>query len=109
MIEKWMHNKMLEKRYVNAGIAVGNAVKISHTNKIKCVGFDKLFKRWKRLEAEYAKRGYRTISLVDFMEFGRRITKIDTLFHIWRHQNEDAILHAVMYESEDCLNQYTLR
>ncbi len=68
MFEKLMTDKQIERRYLKAGRVFGAAVNYSHT--AKGVKFLDLFNNWKALESEYARRGYRTIPLGDFVCYG---------------------------------------
>lgn len=85
-------------RYVNAGADFGDAVSYDFLG--ECVGFDKLFKRWAGWEREYARRGYRTISLDAFIGFGGYGEPIDNLVGVKREEGEEPIYHADHYGSQ---------
>lgn len=88
-------DKGVEKRYVNAGADFGDALSYAAFGSI--VGFDQMRDRWAIWEKEYSFRGYRTISLDDFVEFGGYGVKIDHLLGQKRKEGEKPILHAQIY------------
>ncbi|TSC80051.1 MAG: hypothetical protein G01um101429_255 [Parcubacteria group bacterium Gr01-1014_29] len=87
---------LVKREYVKTGTAFGDAVSYIYMG--KCVGFDELFEKWKKWEAEYAKRGYRTIPLDDFIAYGGGyVAKLEGI-GVKRQVGEEAVLHAERYE-----------
>lgn len=90
-------DKMVEKKYIKAGAAFGDAVSYIYMG--RCVGFEKLFENWRKWEAEYARRGYHTVSLDDFIEYGGYGKTIKKL-GIKRQQDEKPVFHAEIYRQK---------
>jgi len=90
-----MSTKAVEKRYMSAGAKFGDAVSYIYMG--ECEGFESTLKTWGNWEQEYAFRGYRTVSLDDFIEFGGYGRSIDHLLGQKREENESAIFHAKIY------------
>lgn len=63
-----------------------------------CVGFEKFFARWEFWEAEYARRGYRTVNIEEFYKlgFGSVDSEEFITMHLrWeRKPGEELVLHA---------------
>jgi len=59
---------LVEKLYVRAGGIFGDAVSYLYIG--ECAGFEDLLNRWAKWEKEYARRGYKTLSLDDFIDYG---------------------------------------
>jgi len=89
---------LVEKRYVDAGAGFGGAVSYLYMG--ECIGFKSMLNRWAGWEQEYALRGYRTVSLDDFVKLGGYGKNIDTLLGIKRDENEEPVLHAQIYRKE---------
>lgn len=68
MFEKFLSDKQVEKRYVKAGAKFGAAM--SYVLMGKCYGFDTLYANWAKWELEYSKRGFRTLPLEKFINYG---------------------------------------
>lgn len=96
-----LSDKRLEKRYVKAGDLFGDTVSYIYMG--KCVGFDQLLKKWAKLEKEYAKRGYKTLSLASFVAYGGYGVELKGL-GVKREKDEEPILHAEIYRRH-CLKQ----
>lgn len=91
MFEKLMTDKQIERRYLEAGRIFGATVNYGCVaNEAK---FLDLFTRWKTLEAEYARRGYRTISLGELVCYGG-YGLVPKNTGEKRSENESAILYA---------------
>lgn len=94
MIERFLSDKQVEKRYAEAGRVFGDAVSYIYMG--ECVGFEGLLAKWAKWEKEYAKRGYRTIPIDDFIEYGGYGKSLTGLGMRWE-QNEEPIFHAEIY------------
>lgn len=89
MLERFMTDKQVEKRYTEAGRIFGDAVSYIYMG--ECVGFDGLLSKWAKWEVEYAKRGYRTLPVDDF--YGMSLEDLG----VKRAKGEEPILHAEIY------------
>lgn len=85
----------LLNNYVEAGAIFGSAVSQLYMG--ECIGFDKLFRKWEKLEKEYINRGYRAISLDSFVEHGGYGEEIDHLYLVKRAPDEKPFYHAKIY------------
>ena len=94
MFKRFLTDKQVEKRYVKAGAIFGDAVSYIYMG--ECVGFDKLLAKWEKWEAEYTKRGYRTLPLYDFVAYGGYGTSLKGLGEKYA-EHEDVVLHAKIY------------
>ena len=88
----------VQKRYVRAGAAFGDAISYAYLGGI--VGFQEMLDSWEAWEKEYSERGYRTISLDVFVDFGGYGVKIDHLLGQKREENEVPKLHAEIYNKK---------
>ena len=84
----------LEKKYLNAGADFGDAVSMIYMG--ECIGFEDLLNKWAELEREYANRGFRTVTLDEFVSYGGYGQEIKTLGQP-RLENEKPIFHAELY------------
>ena len=91
-------DKSVEKRYVTAGANFGDAVSYSGMGSV--VGFEDMLNSWAGWEKEYSIRGYRTISLESFIDFGGYGVKIDHLLGKKRAEKEQPKLHAQTYTAK---------
>jgi len=66
--KKMLADKSVEKRYVAAGAEFGEAISYSYLG--EPVGLWMLLDLWQSWEKEYARRGYRTISMDEFVKHG---------------------------------------
>ncbi len=82
------------KKYVRAGSDFGDAVSYIYMG--ECVGFKRKRACWCRWEKEYARRGYRTISLDAFIECGGYGAPLQNL-GARREANETPVYHAEIY------------
>ena len=94
MLERFMTDKQVEKRYAEAGRVFGDAVSYIYMG--ECVGFDGLLAKWEKWEAEYAKRGYRTFPVDDFVAYGGYGTPLKDL-GAKRTEGEEPVFHAKIY------------
>ena len=94
MLERFMTDKWIEKHYAKAGRIFGDAVSYIYMG--ECVGFDSMLAKWEKLEAEYAKRGYRTLPVDDFVAYGGYGTPLKNL-GVRRAEDEKPVFHAKIY------------
>ena len=94
MLERFMTVGQVEKRYVETGQIFGNAVSYIHMG--ECVGFARMLAKWEKWEAEYAKRGYRTLPVDDFVAYGGYGKPLKDI-GVKRADGEDPIFHAQIY------------
>ena len=94
MLERFMTDKWIEKHYAKAGRIFGDAVSYIYMG--ECVGFDSMLAKWEKLEAEYAKRGYRTLPVDDFVAYGGYGTPLKDL-GVRRAESEEPVFHAKIY------------
>lgn len=92
LFRKFLSDRSVEKSYVQAGAEFGNAV--SYVYMGKCAGFEILLDTWAKWEKEYSERGYRTISLDYFIEFGGYGTDKNSMLRIKMDTNEKPVFHA---------------
>ena len=96
-IRRFMSDQKVEKRYVSAGAQFGDAVSYLYMG--ECIGFESMLNRLEDWEQEYVNRGYRTVSIDDFIEFGGYGTSIDNFLGVKLEANEDPIFHANIYRN----------
>ena len=84
---------VVEKNYIRAGAEVGDW--FSYGAQIK--ESDSVFKKWRAYEEEYSSRGFRTISLDEFIAYGGYERDISHLLRQERESGEEPILHAERY------------
>ncbi len=94
MFEWLKSDKRVQKYYIESGCYFGDAVSYIYMG--ECIGFADLLADWAKWELEYAKRGYRTFSIDDFIELGGYGQPIKDV-GIKRAQGEDAVYHAETY------------
>lgn len=90
-----MGDSTIERKYVNAGANFGYVVSFLALG--ECNGFESMLDRWSDWETEYAKKGYRTVSVDDFIQFGGYSISIDHLIGKKRKPNESPVFHAQIY------------
>ncbi|MDP3963343.1 MAG: hypothetical protein Q8Q39_02495 [bacterium] len=98
LFTKILSDATIQKRYVRVGGAFGGAVSYSYMG--ECVGFKRMLNRWARWEAEYIRRGYRAISLDDFIDYGGYGKELGELAGARRSKGEEPVLHAEIYRRE---------
>lgn len=91
---RFLSDKNVEKRYVRAGGEFGQAVSYLYMG--ECIGFKNLLSKWQKWEAEYARRGYRTLPIDDFIEYGGYGKPLEGL-GVKRNENEKIVSHAQIY------------
>jgi len=89
------NDPQVEKAYLEAGRVFGDAVSYIYMG--ECIGFSKLLDEWSKREKEYVDRGYRTISLDAFVQYGGYGKKIENLNEV-RDKGEDPIFHSEIYQ-----------
>lgn len=89
-----IRDEKLEEKYIEAGGAFGDAVSYIYMG--ECIGFEDLLGKWEDLEKEYAKRGFKTVTLDEFVSFGGYGKKIETLGKP-RREDEKPVFHAELY------------
>ena len=89
-----MFNKSVEEKYVTAGRFFGFCVSYIYMG--EPIGFKKFLAEWEKWEAEYARRGYRTISLDQFIELGGYGEPLKGLGQK-REKGEKPIFHSKIY------------
>lgn len=87
-----LSDKKVQKNYFIAGSRFGDVVSYLYMGESS--NFETLFSRWSKWEHEYLQRGYRSISLDDFIDSGGYGKPIDHLLGIKRQENEDPISHS---------------
>ena len=97
-LRRLLPDSFAERKYVQAGSEFGEAVSYLHFG--ESIGFEMLLQRWEDWEREYARRGYRTISLDRFIEFGGYNKPVDDVKGIKRKRDEPQKLHAEIYRRE---------
>jgi len=83
----------LVNKYIEAGNEFGDAVSYLPSMG-KCVGFNKLCRKWQNLEVKYAALGYRTIELNDFVKHGGYGVDISNKIKVRRDVDEEPIFHG---------------
>ncbi len=96
LFSQLLTDKQVQTFYVNAGKNFGDAV--SYIFLEECLGFDAMHTSWAEWEREYAHRGFRTISVDDFIAAGGYGRDISPLVGVKREEGEIPILHAKLYE-----------
>jgi len=95
LIKKLLRDSTVEKKYVKSGAIFGDVV--SYLPMGECIGFEGLLKNWENWEKEYARRGYRTVSLDRFVNLGGYNKSIDDVIGQKRELEEESIFHAKIY------------
>ncbi len=93
-----LKDKYIEKKYIEAGIIFGDNVSYIYMG--ECVNFESHLNNWAKREKQYADRGYRTISVDDFINAGGYGAPIDHLVGKKRDEDEVPILHAEIYRTK---------
>ena len=66
MFKRFLPDKQVAKKYLEAGLKFGSAVSYLYMG--ECVGFSSMLDKLKKWEAEYSKRGFRTIPIEIFTD-----------------------------------------
>jgi hypothetical protein len=85
----------VQKNYVEAGRIFGDALSYSYLG--TPVGYDEMLERWAEWEFEYARRGYRTLFLDDFIDAGGYGTSIADKLGVKCGPEEKPIPHSLIY------------
>ncbi len=100
----WLNHKSdsaLFEDYTLAGAEFGDAVSYIYLG--ECVGFESILRDFEMWEQEYARRGYRTISIADFVDYigyGKPLPFV----LVKREASEEAVLYGKLYR-EKCLGK----
>ena len=97
LFKRLMSNKRVTKKYVRAGAIFGDAV--SYLCHGQCVGFEHRLDVWAKWEKEYSFRGFRTVSLDRFTDYGGYGKSIGDVLGQKREEGEELIIHAEIYRS----------
>ena len=91
---KNLTEKRVVKQYLRTGMDFADAD--SYVPMMgKCIGYDRLERKWARLEKKYAEFGYRTVTAKDFDE-ALHGASIDHLVRVPRGENELPVLYGSM-------------
>lgn len=90
--KRFLTDAEVRERYLRIGQRIGFAVSYMRDP----VGFKKRVRTWERWEAEYARRGYRTISLDDFYRYGGWSIPLPSV-DARREEGEEPRFHARIY------------
>lgn len=94
MFKRFLSDRKVKESYLDAGNLVGAAVSYSYMG--EPIGFKRMVRRWESWEREYVRRGYRTISLDEFIEsggYGKPLPNLGTK----REEGEEPVFHAQLY------------
>ena len=94
MFKRFLDDETVEERYVQAGSHFGNAVSYLYMG--ECHGFTRMLGRWEKWEKEYARRGFRTISLDVFEAHGGYGAVLEGLGEKLVEM-EEPVFHAKIY------------
>jgi hypothetical protein len=93
--KRLLTNCFVIKRNLSAESQIGYA--LSYMMNREFIESEGLLKRWDVWEAEYARRGFRTISLERFVQLGGYNQPVNDVLGLKRNSDEDTILHALIY------------
>ena len=96
IFRKLISDERVEHEYVKIGSWVGNAVSMLCYG--EAVGMERKVNQWERWEEEYARRGYRTVSLDKFIDLGGHGKVIDDVIGQRYMFNEKPKFHAKIYK-----------
>ena len=97
MFRRFLSDKTVEKRYVDSGIGFCDTVSDIMG---ECIVFEKLLAKWELWEGEYARRGYETVSLDDFVQSCKYLESINGKLGKRRLLCEAPKLHAKLYREK---------
>lgn len=97
--KEWLKDKTVERNYVELGAEFGDALSYSYMG--EAVGLPLMLNSLAHWEKEYARRGYRPVSINRFVSLGGYGKSIDDVIGKKRTPNEVPVLHASNY-----LDQY---
>lgn len=93
LLIKLLPDSLVEKIYMEAGRCYGNVVSYLPIAGVS-VNMNSLFRKWEKWEKEYARRGFITVSLDRFVEFGGYDNPIDDIIGKRREEGEKPILYS---------------
>ena len=93
-----LSNQKLEQKYLEAGKSFGDAVSYLYMG--ECIEFKEMLDKLAEYEKEYAKRGYKTISIDDFVKFGGYGEPINHLLGKKLEANEAPRYHSEIYRDK---------
>lgn len=94
LFRRFRGDKAIENCYVQAGREFGDAVSYIYMG--ESLGFEDLLREWEIWEAEYARRGYRTFPVEDFVALGGYGQALKDL-GAKRAAGEAPVFHASIY------------
>jgi hypothetical protein len=94
--KRLLFDARVEKNYVSTGTWVGDAVSQAYMG--EPLGMASRVDKWASWEVEYARRGFRTVSLDRFVGLGGYGKHIDDAIGQKRDAGEEPILHAEIYK-----------
>src|SRR3990172_1916216 len=97
-MKKLLPDFAVEYRYVQAGANFGDAVSYLYMG--ECTGFKELLNKWAGWEEEYARRGYKTLSLDKLTGLGGYGKSIDDVIGQKRDKGEKPLFHAQIYREK---------
>ncbi len=98
-LKKLISDKTVKRRYIQAGGNFGlNVSELAMLG--ENIDFNYNLNRFARWEKEYAQRGYRTISIDDFIELGGYGADISCLIGVKREEGEVPVYHAQIYKDQ---------
>jgi hypothetical protein len=97
LLKRLLSDSKVQEKYVKAGSIFGDAVSYLYMG--ECVGFENLLNIWDKWEQEYAKRGYKTLSIDKFIEHGGYGESIADVVGKKRGE-EEPVHHAKIYRQE---------
>ena len=95
LFRRFMSDEKVEKKYVNVGTEVGDAVSYSYFG--ECIGLGLMLNSLVDWEQEYVNRGYRTVPIYDFIQLGGYGKNLDSLLGQKLAKDEKPIFHAQNY------------
>jgi len=97
-IKKLLSYSAVEKKYVRAGATFGDAVSFLYMG--ECIGFKNLLNKWAVWEEEYARRGFRTVSIDRFVQLEGYGKSIANVIGQKREKGENPVFHAKIYREQ---------
>lgn len=93
-----MSDKSVEEKYLFEGGVFGDVVSYGYLG--ECVGLERFLDVWERWEYIYAARGYRTIPLKQFVEYGGGFRACCDGIGVKRAGGEAPVYHAQEYRNK---------
>ena len=100
-LKQFLSDSFVQKAYVSAGADLGDAISYG-LDIFPCDGraVSSLVNKLKKWETEYSKRGFRTIPISRFVDFGGYDISLDDVIGKKRESGENPILHALSLTAE---------